>query len=202
MSSETQQGFVLYFDALSALSRQVDCGQISAEDAFSVVTALGQYAQTGEEPEAGSLSPVASMAYAMMIVGVKKSLAKYAEKAKKSRRAAHARWESDASHSMQERSGKQSAHRGLSGPHALKRLGPLRLALERMRASTAPTITPAEAAKVMGCHPHTIRVMARENPENLGFPVSVIGSRTIIPRLPFIRYIEEGHSDRGKEGIA
>lgn len=102
MSSETQQGFVLYFDALSALSRQVDCGQISAEDAFSVVTALGQYAQTGEEPEAGSLSPVASMAYAMMIVGVKKSLAKYAEKAKKSRRAAHARWESDASHSMQE----------------------------------------------------------------------------------------------------
>lgn len=75
-------------------------------------------------------------------------------------------------------------------------------ALERMRASTAPTITPAEAAKVMGCHPHTIRVMARENPENLGFPVSVIGSRTIIPRLPFIRYIEKGHSDRGKEGIA
>ncbi len=97
MSSEQQQGFVLYFDALDALSHQVDGGQISAEDAFSVVAALGRFAQTGEEPDAGALSPVASMAYAMMVGGVKKSLAKYAERKKKAAEAASARWNGGAS---------------------------------------------------------------------------------------------------------
>lgn len=92
MSSDKQQGFVLYFDALNALNEQVANGQISADDAFAVVAALGQYAQSGEEPAVGSLSPVASMAYALMVGGVKKSLEKYAEKKKKTREAANARW--------------------------------------------------------------------------------------------------------------
>lgn len=100
MSSEKQQGFVLYFEALDALSHQVDGGQISAEDAFSVVAALGRFAQTGEEPDAGSLSPVASMAYAMMVGGVKKSLAKYAERKKKAAEAASARWNGGASNAQ------------------------------------------------------------------------------------------------------
>ncbi len=103
MSSDRQRGFVLYFDGLNALSNQVAGGQISAEDAFSVISALGQYAQTGEEPAAGSLSPVASMAYAMMIGGVRASLEKYAAKKEKTRAAAQARWSgaSEASDSMQ-----------------------------------------------------------------------------------------------------
>ena len=101
MSSDKQQGFVIYFDALNALNEQVASKQISAEDAFAVVAALGQYAQSGTEPAVGSLSPVASMAYAMMISGVKKSLAKYAEKKKKTREAANARWGKGASERMQ-----------------------------------------------------------------------------------------------------
>lgn len=92
MSSDKQQGFVLYFDALNALNKQVAEKQISADDAFSVVAALGQFAQSGEEPAVGSLSPVASMAYALMVGGVKKSLEKYAEKKQKTRDAANARW--------------------------------------------------------------------------------------------------------------
>lgn len=100
MSSEQQQGFVLYFDALNALGKQVSDRQISAEDAFSVITALGQYAQTGEEPEVGALSPVASMAYAMMVGGVKKSLAKYADRKKKAAEAASARWNGGASNAQ------------------------------------------------------------------------------------------------------
>lgn len=100
MSSEQQQGFVLYFDALNALGKQVSDRQISAEDAFSVITALGQYAQTGEEPEVGALSPVASMAYAMMVGGVKKSLAKYADRKKKAAEAASTRWSGGASNAQ------------------------------------------------------------------------------------------------------
>ena len=63
-------------------------------------------------------------------------------------------------------------------------------ALDTIRQMETPTITPAQAATVLGCNPHWIRLMAREKPDQLGFPVTVLGSRTKIPRLPFIRYIE------------
>ena len=38
-------------------------------------------------------------------------------------------------------------------------------------------------------NPQAIRIMARENPAALGFPVVVIGTRTKIPRVPFLRYV-------------
>ena len=63
-------------------------------------------------------------------------------------------------------------------------------ALDVIRQMETPTITPAQAAQVLGCNPHWIRLMAREKPNQLGFPVTVIKSRTKIPRIPFIRYIE------------
>ena len=63
-------------------------------------------------------------------------------------------------------------------------------ALDAIKQMEAPTITPAQAAPVLGCDPHWIRLVARQQPERLGFPVTVIRSRTKIPRVPFIRYIE------------
>lgn len=63
-------------------------------------------------------------------------------------------------------------------------------ALDAIRQMETPTITPAQAAQVLGCNPHWIRLMAREKPNQLGFPVTVIKSRTKIPRIPFIRYID------------
>jgi hypothetical protein len=63
-------------------------------------------------------------------------------------------------------------------------------ALEAIKAMDDVTITPAQAAPAIGCDPHWIRIMAREHPEKLGFPVIILRSRTKIPRLPFIRYIE------------
>lgn len=50
-------------------------------------------------------------------------------------------------------------------------------------------LTPAQAASVIGCDPQLIRVMAREKPGKLGFPVTLVGSRVKIPRLPFLQYI-------------
>ena len=48
-----------------------------------------------------------------------------------------------------------------------------------------------EIAPVLECNPHDIRKQARERPELLGFPVTIYGSRTKIPRLPFIKFVEE-----------
>lgn len=62
--------------------------------------------------------------------------------------------------------------------------------LDEIRGMTKDTITPAIAAKVLGCDPHWIRLAARDRPELLGFPVVRINSRTKIPRLAFIRYME------------
>ena len=51
---------------------------------------------------------------------------------------------------------------------------------------------PDTVAKIIGCNPQSIRIQARENPDALGFPVSVQGTRTRIPRLAFISWVEGG----------
>lgn len=50
-------------------------------------------------------------------------------------------------------------------------------------------LTPKQAAEVIGCDPQKIRIQAQRNPALLGFPVSVIGTRTKIPRIPFIEFV-------------
>lgn len=60
--------------------------------------------------------------------------------------------------------------------------------LEEIRQMKKTCITPAEAARVIHCSPDLIRVAARQKPELLGFPVTVTGNRTKIPRIPFLRF--------------
>lgn len=60
------------------------------------------------------------------------------------------------------------------------------MTIEEIRASDKVFLTPAEAAPVLGCDPYLIRVAAKEG-TNLGFPVVRIGTRTKIPRIPFLR---------------
>ena len=68
-------------------------------------------------------------------------------------------------------------------------------ALAAVKAMTAPTIDPEDAARVLGCNPNSIRQAARQRPELLGFPVIVMGRRVRIPRLPFIQFIAGGTRD-------
>lgn len=66
-------------------------------------------------------------------------------------------------------------------------------ALEAIKAMDSPTITPAQAATVIGCNPHWIRIKARTDPMGLGFPVITYGDgnrRTRIPRIQFIQFME------------
>lgn len=46
-----------------------------------------------------------------------------------------------------------------------------------------------EVAPILGTDPHSIRVWARLRPDDLGFPVIVVGSRIKIPRVPFLRFM-------------
>lgn len=66
-----------------------------------------------------------------------------------------------------------------------------RTTLDTIRQMSRETLTPAIVAEVIGCDPQTIRLRARMAPELLGFPAIVMGSRVLIPREAFIRFMEE-----------
>ena len=67
------------------------------------------------------------------------------------------------------------------------------MTLEELKASPKLMLTPADIAPILHCDPHAIRLMARSTPERLGFPVSVIRTRTLIPRAPFLAWVTGGH---------
>jgi hypothetical protein len=62
-------------------------------------------------------------------------------------------------------------------------------ALEAIRKSNAVIITPSDAAVVLSCDPQSIRMQAAEDPSKLGFPVCRTGQTTMIPRIPFLRWV-------------
>lgn len=62
--------------------------------------------------------------------------------------------------------------------------------LKDVQEMESPTITPAVAAQLLGCDPQWLRLMARERPEKLGFPVCCpTPHRVKIPREPFLRFL-------------
>lgn len=55
----------------------------------------------------------------------------------------------------------------------------------------AEVLTPEFAALVLGVNPNSIRISAstEEGRSGLGFPVVRIGTRTLVPRIPFLRFL-------------
>ncbi len=64
--------------------------------------------------------------------------------------------------------------------------------LEDIRKSSKETISAATAGSILGCDPQLIRVQARQDRTQLGFPVILMRRRVLIPRRPFLAYIEGG----------
>lgn len=64
------------------------------------------------------------------------------------------------------------------------------MTLDDLKRLDREFLTPAQVADVLGCDPQGIRVWARQRPEGLGFPVCIVGSRTKIPKRPFIQFME------------
>lgn len=65
------------------------------------------------------------------------------------------------------------------------------MTIEEIRQSDKAFLLPKDIAPVMGSNEQTIRVAARLGV--LGFPVTFVGNRTKIPRIPFLKYIGEGN---------
>lgn len=63
------------------------------------------------------------------------------------------------------------------------------MSIDDLKSVTSAFITPKVAAQFLGCDPHWLRLVARQQPERLGFPVCCIRSRVKIPRLPFIKFL-------------
>ena len=49
-------------------------------------------------------------------------------------------------------------------------------------------VTVADIAPILKADPLYLREPARQAPEALGFPVSVVGRRVKLPRVPFLRF--------------
>lgn len=63
------------------------------------------------------------------------------------------------------------------------------MTIQEMQLSKQAFLRPADVAGVLECDPQCIRIMARTDREALGFPVIVMGRRTKIPRVPFLRFM-------------
>ncbi len=63
------------------------------------------------------------------------------------------------------------------------------MTLKEIAQLDRPYLTPAQAAPILNCNPYFISLMAKteENRKALGFPVIRMGTRTKIPRIPFLR---------------
>ena len=72
------------------------------------------------------------------------------------------------------------------------------MTLDDIKTMDKEFLVPAEAAKILGCDPHYIRVAARQCPGALGFPVICLGNRTKIPRRAFVRYMEGRLGPKGE----
>ena len=81
----------------------------------------------------------------------------------------------------------------------------LDVTLEGIAKMDSKVITPEFAALVLSVNPNSIRVSTRteEGRNGLGFPVIRVGTRTLIPRIPFLRYLGwEGKITGAQEVVA
>ena len=64
------------------------------------------------------------------------------------------------------------------------------MTLDDLKRIDREFLTPAQVAEILNCSAHGIRIWARQRPEQLGFPVCIIGTRVRIPKRPFIQFME------------
>ena len=67
--------------------------------------------------------------------------------------------------------------------------GEITMTLSEIQESTKEFLTPKDIAEVIGCHPYSINVQARQDITKLGFPASLIGTRLRIPRKAFLNWM-------------
>ena len=73
------------------------------------------------------------------------------------------------------------------------------MTIEEIRASDKTMLTPADIAPILGCHPYSLNLTARNNIKALGFPASLVGTRLKIPRIGFIRWFDGEEAISGRD---
>ena len=68
------------------------------------------------------------------------------------------------------------------------------MTFDEIAQSDKDFLTPEDVSGVLGCHPYSINVQAKEDIGKLGFPATKIGTRVRIPRLGFIRWMTYGNA--------
>lgn len=66
------------------------------------------------------------------------------------------------------------------------------LSLEEIAAMEGTTfLVPVQVSRVLSCSPYTINVAAKDEKgrARLGFPVTMMGNRVKIPRIPFLHFM-------------
>lgn len=63
--------------------------------------------------------------------------------------------------------------------------------IAEIRACDKVFLTPADISGVLKSDPQTIRVMARQRPDLIGYSFTFSGKHMKIPRIPFLRFLGE-----------
>lgn len=72
----------------------------------------------------------------------------------------------------------------------MKSLREKSITLQDIDAMDIETLTPEQIAPIIGFHPQSIRIQARDDPSELGFPVIRAGTRVRIPRRAFLAFMK------------
>lgn len=74
------------------------------------------------------------------------------------------------------------------------------MTLEEIERSDKDFLIPADVAPVLGCKPFSINVQAKDDISKLGFPATKIGTRVLIPRQGFLRWMKYGNAPVCEKG--
>lgn len=69
------------------------------------------------------------------------------------------------------------------------------MTLQEIEAIPREMLRPSDIAGYLKSNPQDIRTQAQEDPQKLGFPVIIIGSRVKIPKQAFIAFIKGVQND-------
>ena len=61
---------------------------------------------------------------------------------------------------------------------------------DQLRQSTEDFVSAADIAEILRYDPQALRTQAHTKPEQLGFPVTVVGTRCRFPRKAFLQYLD------------
>lgn len=64
------------------------------------------------------------------------------------------------------------------------------MTLDDVKSMEKETLSLDETAAVIGCNAQSLRLQIKKDRAQLGFPVIVHGSRMVVPRRAFVRFME------------